>query len=97
MARRVSKGMWAVYMVRCSRGALYSGMAKDVDARIRKHNSGKGSRAVIALGLPVRLAYVKEVPSKSEALRFEARLKRLSKADKERLAGEWMRRSDLQG
>ena len=78
-------------MVRCVRGALYSGASGDVDARVRRHNSGKGSRAVVALGLPVVLVYVKDASCKGEALRLEAALKRLSKAEKERLVAGWTR------
>ncbi|MEA1904452.1 MAG: GIY-YIG nuclease family protein [Candidatus Hadarchaeota archaeon] len=79
---------WHVYVVRCAHGALYTGIAIDVEARIKLHNSGKGAKAVRALGLPVKLVYQEEIGSYSEALKREAQVKRLSKAKKESLIGQ---------
>ena len=31
-----------VYIVKCSDGSLYTGYAKDVNARVEKHNRGQG-------------------------------------------------------
>lgn len=33
-----------VYIVKCSDGSLYTGYAKDVNARIEKHNRGQGAK-----------------------------------------------------
>ena len=71
-------------MARCSSGALYTGIAVDPWERIRKHNAGKGAKAVKALGLPVKLEYQIEVGNKSRALQFEAFIKSLSKERKEK-------------
>ena len=72
-------------MVRCSSGALYTGITVDPGERVRKHNSGKGAKAVRALGLPVKLAYLKEMGDKSRALQSEAFIKSLTKERKEKL------------
>jgi putative endonuclease len=75
---------WYVYVVRCSKGALYTGVSLDIKRRIREHNSGKGSKAVRALGLPVSLVLISsQSMSKSKALKLEAWFKKLSKAQKE--------------
>lgn len=76
---------WCVYVVRCTRGALYTGMTNDVTRRVAMHNAGKGARSVKALGLPVKLKYVELCESKSAALKREHAIKRLTKIDKERL------------
>ena len=76
---------WFLYMVRCSRGALYTGIALDVDSRVKQHNEGKGAKAVRMLGLPVVLVYKEEVGSYSDALKREYEVKRLTKKDKENL------------
>ena len=76
-----------VYMVRCKRGAYYTGMTRDVLQRVKDHNAGKGAKALRALGLPVRLVWTYEVDSHSQALRLEHRIKQLKRADKVRLAG----------
>ena len=33
---------WTVYILRCGDGSLYTGIAKDVPARLKKHGEGGG-------------------------------------------------------
>ena len=80
-----SKKEWYLYIVRCKKGALYTGITLDVDARIKQHNDGKGSKAVKALGLPVTLVYKEKVGTFSKALKKEAEVKKMSKEEKEKL------------
>ena len=75
---------WSVYMLRCSDGSLYTGITTDVDRRVKEHNSGKGSKYVRSRR-PAELVWREDAKSRSEALRREAAIKALSKADKERL------------
>jgi putative endonuclease len=74
---------WYVYMVRCARGALYTGITDDLRARVQAHNEGKGAKSVIALGLPVRLVWHEQLPDMSSALKREYQIKQLSKIQKE--------------
>mgnify|MGYP001835191895 CR=1 FL=1 len=69
-------------MVRCTDGTLYTGWSTDPAARLRAHQSGKGARYTRAKGAAA-LAY------KPAALRREAALKKLPKAQKERLCAAW--------
>ena len=78
---------WNVYIVRCGDGSLYTGIAKDVQARLDKHNAGKGA-AYTRSRRPVSLLYRREDLTRSEALVREARIKSLPRAEKERLADE---------
>ena len=73
-----------VYLLRCADGSLYCGWAADLERRLIQHRCGKGSRYTRAR-LPVELAWSKPVASRSAALREEARIKRLSRAEKLRL------------
>ena len=75
-----------VYLLRCSDGTLYCGWSTDPDRRLRQHQAGRASRYT-RTRLPVELVYTRELASRSEAMREEARIKRLSPADKRRLAG----------
>lgn len=77
--------IWYVYIVRCRDGALYTGITTDVDLRVKVHNSGKGSRSVVAHGTPVTLTYVEEVGSHSAALKREIEIKKMAKREKEKL------------
>lgn len=77
-----------VYMVRCAGGQLYTGWTNDPAARLHAHKSGKGAKCTRALGAQ-RLAYLEPCADKSAALRREAELKKLKKAQKEALCAEW--------
>lgn len=89
MIKRMRKGGekdWSVYMLRCGDGSLYTGIAKDVAARLVVHQKGKGA-AYTRTHLPLVLVYQENQLTRSEALMREAAVKRLSKASKEKLAG----------
>ena len=73
-----------VYLLRCRDGSLYCGWAVDVAKRVSEHQQGKASRYTRSR-LPVELAWSRPAGSRSEALREEARIKRLSRAEKLRL------------
>ena len=73
-----------VYVLRCRDGSLYTGAAKDVERRLGQHLAGRASRYTRAR-LPVALVWRRRVRSWSAALREEARIKRLRKAEKEAL------------
>ena len=47
---------WYLYIVRCSDDSLYTGITKDINARVIKHNAGKGAKALKGK-LPVKLVY----------------------------------------
>ena len=72
---------WFVYMLRCGDGSLYTGYTNDVERRLAVHQSGKGAKYTRSR-LPVELAYREELPDKSAALRREAAIKKLSRAQK---------------
>ena len=73
-----------VYMLRCRDGSFYTGAAKDVQARIRRHQAGRASRYTRAR-LPVALVWWRRQPSWSAALREEHRIKKLRREQKEAL------------
>jgi putative endonuclease len=72
---------WYVYLIECDNGALYAGIAKDVDARFRQHAAGKGAKYTRA-NAPVRLVASKAYPDRGAASRAEYALKQLPRADK---------------
>ena len=80
-------GDWHVYIVRCNDDSLYTGIATDVARRLAEHESGRGAKSLRARG-PLRLELEAAVGSRGAALRVEARIKKLQKADKERLLGD---------
>lgn len=76
--------MFYVYMLRCADGTLYTGYTDDPYRRERVHNSGRGAKYTRSR-LPVTLAYTEECQDKSEAMRREYAIKRLSRGEKEAL------------
>jgi putative endonuclease len=73
-----------VYILRCCDGTYYTGVAKDVTARVKQHSEGKGARYTRGRR-PVVLAWSKECASWSEGLKEEIRIKRLDRVEKERI------------
>lgn len=78
---------WHVYVARCGDGSLYTGIARDVAARLAAHNAGRGARYTRARR-PIALAWSGPAPSRSVAQRVEWRIKQLSRKGKERLIAE---------
>ena len=74
-------GAWWVYLLRCADGTLYCGSTVDVERRAAVHNRGRGARYTRAR-LPVEVVYREACPDRSAALRREAAIKKLSRAEK---------------
>jgi putative endonuclease len=70
-----------VYLLRCRDGSLYTGWTSDLDRRLARHAAGKASRYT-ASRLPVELALALAMADRTAARREEARIKRLTRADK---------------
>lgn len=75
---------WNVYMLRCRDGTLYTGATNNLERRLAAHNRGRGA-AYTRARLPVTLVWHEPAEDRSAALRREASLKRLSRAEKLRL------------
>jgi len=78
------KREWSVYILRCGDGSLYTGIAKDVAARLERHGQGKGA-AYTRSHLPVELLYREDRMTRSQALIREIQIKRLPRPAKEKL------------
>lgn len=74
-----------VYMLRCAGNRIYTGYAVDVEARFEQHKSGKGAKFTKAFP-PECVLRTFELENKEYALRLEARIKKLSRQEKELLA-----------
>jgi putative endonuclease len=74
-----------VYLARCSDGTLYTGVTTDPPRRLAEHNRGSGA-AYTRSRLPVVLVYLEQAVDRSDALRREHLIKKMSRAEKESLA-----------
>ena len=64
-----------VYIVRCADNTLYTGWTTDVERRVRTHNAGRGAQYT-RRRMPVELVYLEPQPSRADAMRREAAIKR---------------------
>jgi len=72
-----------VYVVKTTRGYLYTGISSDPTRRVEEHNSGKRGAKCLRGQRPVRLVWQLDIPlSKSRALKFEAQIKKLNHINK---------------
>lgn len=79
--------MWQIYLIRCRDNTLYTGVTKDLARRLREHAAEGAACAKYLRGRgPFTLVFTCIIGSRSEALRAERRVKRLSRQDKESLA-----------
>lgn len=73
--------MWFVYILECKDGSLYTGITNDLSRRLEAHTDGVGAK--YTKSHPVRACvYTEECDSRSSALKREAEIKRLKRADK---------------
>jgi putative endonuclease len=72
---------WWLYVLECRGGVLYTGIAKDVDARFAAHLAGAGA-IFTRLNPPLRILAKASLPTRSAALRAEYAFKQASRADK---------------
>jgi putative endonuclease len=70
-----------VYLLRCRDGSLYTGITNDLNRRLRSHNSGTAS-AYTRSRRPLALVYQERHPDRGAALKREAAIRRLSRAEK---------------
>lgn len=76
-----------VYILRCKDGTYYTGWTVNLESRLKTHNQGTGLQAAkYTRGRrPVELVYFEEYESKSQALKRERQIKKLTRPQKEKL------------
>jgi putative endonuclease len=79
--RRPSTETWWLYVLECRGGVLYTGIAKDVDARFAAHLSGTGA-IFTRLNRPLRILAKATMATRGDALRAEYAFKQATRADK---------------
>lgn len=72
---------WYVYLLRCSDGTIYTGIARNVASRIRAHETGRGARYTTGRG-PFELCAKRRCKSQGDALRLEFAIKQLPRQQK---------------
>lgn len=72
---------WFLYIIECSDGSLYTGIAVDVEARYAAHCQGTGARYTRSHP-PLKLLGYETHPDRSSASKAEYRIKKLTPGEK---------------
>jgi len=74
-----------VYVLVCENGAFYTGYTKDVEARVELHKKGRGAKYVRMHPLE-KIVYLEKFETRIGAMKREREIKRLTHAEKLKLA-----------
>ncbi len=79
---------WFVYIISNVKGHFYTGITTDIERRFKEHRSKNKGAKFFKTGGPEKVVFKKQFPNRSEALKFEAIVKKLSRKKKELLINE---------
>lgn len=85
--------MFYTYLLRCSDSSLYCGYSNDLKKRVAAHNEKKGAKYTRSR-LPVTLVYFETFVKKEDAMRREAEMKKMSRAQKLQLCKNFQNNID---
>lgn len=91
-----TSSQYYVYILRCADGTLYTGIATDVMRRFKEHQSGTASKYTRAR-TAVSVVYTEACANRSDALKRECAIKRMSRKEKDALLSGMVDCVDLQG
>jgi putative endonuclease len=74
--------MYFVYILECADGTLYTGWTVDIDKRVLAHNESKTGAKYTSARRPVKLVYSESFETKSEAMKRECEVKKMSRVGK---------------
>ncbi|MCS5592415.1 MAG: GIY-YIG nuclease family protein [Gammaproteobacteria bacterium] len=75
---------WRVYLLKCNDGSLYCGITNNLIRRMRQHSGElKGGAKYTLSRKPCTIVYQEQASSRSDALKRELEIKKMSKMDKE--------------
>jgi len=78
-----------VYIVECADGSYYTGYTTDIQRRLNEHNySFKRGAKYTRSRRPVKLVHSEEHPTRSQALKRESSIKKLSRKKKQIIINE---------
>ena len=72
---------WWLYILQCGDGTLYVGISTNVDNRLKIHQSGQGAKYTRGRG-DLTLLHQEKIGNKSDALKQEIFIKRMSRQEK---------------
>lgn len=78
--------MYYVYVVQCADSTLYTGIATELERRVKEHNESDKGAKYTRVRRPVTLVYSETYPDRSSASKREYEIKKkMSRAEKLKL------------
>lgn len=74
--------MWFVYIIQTKSGKLYTGITNDLARRFEDHKSCKKGARFFSFSAPEKILYSEEQPTRSDALKREAFIKKMTRQQK---------------
>lgn len=87
---------YTLYILRCADDSYYTGIARDVDARLQEHANGSKGAKYLRGRTPFELVFECEAGDRSAAQSLEYRVKALSRDSKQALVDGRLSLSALQ-
>jgi len=72
---------WSVYLLKCADSTLYTGISNNLSKRLEAHNLGRGAKYTKGRR-PVSVIYQENNLTRSEALKREVQLKKMTRKEK---------------
>ena len=79
---KVDELAWCVYILECNDRTLYTGVTNNIENRLHQHNHGQVGAKYTRARRPVKLVYTESQKNKSEAMKREHAIKKLSRTEK---------------
>jgi putative endonuclease len=77
---------WLIYILKCVDGSLYCGITNNIEKRLKQHKGEIiGGAKYTRSHWPCKLVYKEKSASRSQALKREAIIKKMSKVEKQTL------------
>ncbi len=79
----IPKKNWVVYLLECDDKTIYCGITNNLNNRLKQHRGEKpGGAKYTRSRMPLKLVYFEGKESRSEALKRELSIKKMSKSAK---------------
>lgn len=79
---KLVEAVWYVYILECNDKTLYTGVTNNIENRLHQHNHGQVGAKYTRARRPVKLVYTEEQKNKSEAMKREHAIKKLTRVEK---------------
>lgn len=84
MKKQIQK-KWYIYILKTEKNTLYTGITTDIKRRIHEHQYSKKGAKYFRSTKPIGLVFLKTKKNRSEASILEAKIKKMSRAQKDKL------------